>query len=172
MQHEDLKDEWLDGFLRDILETHGYNFINYARPSLRRRLSRLIALDRFATLEDFRLKVLGDEAYFRHFVEEVTVNVTEMFRDPAFYQLLRKEVLPAIAHAPLIRIWHAGCSTGEEVYSMAILLKEANLLHRSLLYATDINPAVLENLRKGIFPLRSMKQYSENYIQSGGTRGF
>ncbi|MGE7777578.1 CheR family methyltransferase [Chitinophaga sp. NPDC101104] len=172
MQQMEMKDEWLDRFLHDVLETHGYNFVNYARPSLRRRLGRLIALDRFGNLDDFRRRVLGDETYFRHFVEEVTVNVTEMFRDPAFYRLLRKEVLPAIAHAPLIRIWHAGCSTGEEVYSMAILLREAGLLHRSLLYATDINPAVLENLRKGIFPLRSMKQYSENYIQSGGTQDF
>lgn len=172
MQQVEMKDEWLDGFLRDVLETHGYNFVNYARPSLKRRLNRLLALDRFSSLDAFKAKVLGDESYFRHFVEEVTVNVTEMFRDPAFYQLLRKEVLPAIAHAPLIRIWHAGCSTGEEVFSMAILLKEAGLLQRSLLYATDINPAVLEKVRKGIFPLRFMKQYSENYIQSGGSQDF
>lgn len=172
MQHADMNDEWLDGFLNDIFELHGYNFINYARPSLRRRIGRLVALDRFGSLEAFRLKVLEDETYFRHFVEEVTVNVTEMFRDPGFYQLLRKDVLPAIAQAPLIRIWHAGCSTGEEVYSMAILLKEAGLLDRSLLYATDINPTVLESLRSGIFPLRFMKQYSENYIKSGGTQDF
>jgi chemotaxis protein methyltransferase CheR len=99
-------------------------------------------------------------------VEEVTVNVTEMFRDPAFYMALRKEVLPVLATYPLIRIWHAGCSTGEEVYSMAIILQEMNLLQKSLLYATDINPDVLERARTGIFPLSQMKQYSENYMAS------
>jgi chemotaxis protein methyltransferase CheR len=115
---------------------------------------------------------MQDAVYFRHFVEELTVNVTEMFRDPVFFQRLREEILPELARHPFIRIWHAGCSTGEEVYSMAILLKEAGLLQRSLLYATDINPAVLEVLKKGIYPLRYMKQYSENYIQSGGTQDF
>jgi len=89
-----------------------------------------------------------------------------------FYKALREQVLPTLGTYPFIRIWHAGCSTGEEVYSMAILLKEANLFHKSLLYATDLNPQVLEKARKGIFPLSQMKQYSENYIQSGGTNEF
>jgi chemotaxis protein methyltransferase CheR len=95
-----------------------------------------------------------------------------MFRDPSFYKILRDEVIPNIATKPFIRIWHAGCSTGEEVFSMAILLQEANLLHKSLIYATDINPNVLDKARKGIFPLSQMKQYSENYISSGGKQDF
>jgi chemotaxis protein methyltransferase CheR len=95
-----------------------------------------------------------------------------MFRDPSFYQTLQTDVMPVLATYPLIRIWHAGCSTGEEVYSVAILLHEANLLHKSLLYATDINPDVLEKAKEGIFPLSQMKQYSENYIQAGGKQEF
>jgi chemotaxis protein methyltransferase CheR len=105
-------------------------------------------------------------------MEQITVNVTEMFRDPHFFEILRKQVLPVLATYPLIRIWHAGCSTGEEVYSMAILLDELNLLHKSVIYATDINESVLEKARKGIFPLQHMQQYSQNYLASGGQQEF
>lgn len=167
-----MQDEEIALLLQDIHDIYGYNFNDYARPSLKRRINRLFTLNKFAGFLDFRLRVREDPTYFRYFVEEITVNVTEMFRDPQFYRCLREEVLPVLATYPFIRIWHAGCSTGEEVYSMAILLKEAGLLERSLLYATDINPTVLEKLRKGIFPLRYMKQYSENYIQSGGHHDF
>ncbi|WEK34597.1 MAG: protein-glutamate O-methyltransferase CheR [Candidatus Pseudobacter hemicellulosilyticus] len=158
--------------LQDVQEAYGYDFTDYSKASLKRRINRLFGLDGFSGFEEFRRRILSDSVYFRRFVEEITVNVTEMFRDPAFYKVIREEVLPVLATHPLIRIWHAGCSTGEEVYSMAILLKEANLLHKSLLYATDLNPGVLEKLRKGIFPLRYMRQYSENYIRSGGKHDF
>jgi chemotaxis protein methyltransferase CheR len=93
-----------------------------------------------------------------------------MLRDPSFYRMIRSTILPILATYPFIRIWHAGCSTGEEVYSMAILLKEAGLLHKSLLYGTDINPLVIEKAKKGIFPISTMQRYSENYIQSGGLK--
>lgn len=105
-------------------------------------------------------------------MEQITVNVTEMFRDPGFFLELRKQVLPVLATYPLIRIWHAGCSSGEEVFSTAILLQEMNLLHKSVIYATDINESVLEKARKGIFPLKYMQQYSQNYQQSGGQQEF
>jgi chemotaxis protein methyltransferase CheR len=95
-----------------------------------------------------------------------------MLRDPSFYRTLRNTILPVLATYPFIRIWHAGCSTGEEVYSMAILLREAGVLDKSLLYGTDINPLVIEKARKGIFPVSQMQKYSENYIQSGGVRDF
>lgn len=167
-----IQDEEIDLLLQHLLEKYGYDFTSYSRASLKRRVNRLFALDKFNTFGDFHDHVLEDAAYFRRFVEEITVNVTEMFRDPSFYKTIREEVLPVLATHPFIRIWHAGCSTGEEVYSMAIMLQEANLLHKSLLYATDLNPGVLDKLRKGIFPLRFMKQYSENYIQSGGKQDF
>lgn len=167
-----MKEEEIEILLNDLLEVYGYDFNDYSKASLKRRMLRLYALDKFPSFAEFRYRVRTDEVYLKRFVEEITVNVTEMFRDPAFYKVLRKEVLPTLATYPLIRIWHAGCSTGEEVYSMAILLQEANLLKKSLLYATDINPDVLEKAKAGIFPLSGMKQYSENYILAGGTQDF
>ncbi len=128
--------------------------------------------DHIASATELKARVLDDPDYFRHLVEEMTVNVTEMLRDPLFYKALREEVVPVLATYPYIRIWHAGCSTGEEVYSMAILLKEAGILHKSRLYATDINPGVIEKARSGIFPAGQMRKYSENYIQSGGKNDF
>jgi chemotaxis protein methyltransferase CheR len=116
--------------------------------------------------------VLGDELFFNTFLEEVTVNVTEMFRDHAFFKALRKDIIPELSTHPVIRIWHAGCSTGEEVYSMAILLKEAGLLERSLLYATDINQNVIKIARSGEFQLDKIKENTENYISSGGLFDF
>jgi chemotaxis protein methyltransferase CheR len=167
-----VRDEDVNLLLNDLVETYGYDFTNYARASLKRRISRLMSLDRFPSFAELRYRVRTDPGYLMRFVEEVTVNVTEMFRDPGFYRCLRSKVCPVLATYPLIRIWHAGCSTGEEVYSMAILLSEANLLHKSILYATDLNPDVLERARSGIFPLSGMKQYSENYIGAGGTKDF
>jgi len=167
-----IKDADVDILLNDLLDQYGYDFTDYSMASLKRRVNRLFAIDKFPSFAEFRFRLKNDEHYLKRFVEEITVNVTEMFRDPSFYKTLRSDVLPILSTYPLIRIWHAGCSTGEEVYSMAILLKEANLLHKSLLYATDINPDVLERARKGIFPLMNMKQYSENYILSGGTQDF
>lgn len=167
-----LWDEEVDLILNDVIDLYGYDFTNYSRASLKRRINRLISNDRFLSVAEFRYRLLNDKDYFKRFVEEITVNVTEMFRDVTFYKTLRQQVLPILATWPLIRIWHAGCSTGEEVYSMAILLHEANLLNKSLLYATDINPAVLQKVRQGVFPLSQMKQYSENYILSGGNRDF
>ncbi len=167
-----IRDEEVEILLNDLLEVHGYDFGDYAKASLKRRMQRLFSLDKFPSFAEFRYRLRSDEAYLKRFVEEITVNVTEMFRDPSFYQALRKEVLPTLATYPFIRIWHAGCSTGEEVYSMAVLLKETNLLQKTILYATDLNPDVLDKAKAGIFPLSVMKQYSENYISSGGTADF
>jgi chemotaxis protein methyltransferase CheR len=167
-----IDDEQIDIILDDLLVTYGYDFNNYSRASLLRRISRLYAQDKFTCFAELRDRLLSDENYVKRFVEEITVNVTEMFRDVSFYKSLRTDVIPALGTKPFIRIWHAGCSTGEEVYSLAIVLKEANLLHKSLLYATDINPSVLEKVRRGVFPMNQMKQYSESYINSGGERDF
>jgi chemotaxis protein methyltransferase CheR len=167
-----IKDEEVEILLNDLVEVYGYDFGNYSKASLKRRMQRLFILDKFPSFAEFRYRLRNDEVYLKRFVEEITVNVTEMFRDPLFYQVLRKEVLPTLATYPFIRIWHAGCATGEEVYSMAILLHETNLLHKAILYATDLNPDVLEKAKAGIFSLGTMKQYSENYILSGGTADF
>lgn len=167
-----LSDEQIDALLNDVLEHHGYDFTGYAKASLKRRLSRIYGLDKHVSYAEFRYRVINDLSYFNRFVEQITVNVTEMFRDPQFYSSLRKNVFPMLGTYPLIRIWVAGCSTGEEAYSIAIVLKELNLLHKSLIYATDINPKVLDKAALGMFPLSQMKQYSENYINGGGTQEF
>lgn len=167
-----IKDEELKILTNTVFEIHGYDFSNYAKSSLKRRINRLMIIDRIPSFAELIYRIRSDHDYLTHFVEEVTVNVTEMFRDPLTFKFIREKVLPVLATYPFIRIWHAGCATGEEVYSMAILLEEANLLHKSLLYATDLNPSVIENIRKGIFPMSMMKQYSENYILSGGKKEF
>lgn len=167
-----MDDENTELLINDVFEKYGYDFTEYAKASIKRRITRLYTLDKFPSFAEFRYKIKNDEQYFKRFVEEITVNVTEMFRDPSFYLELRNEILPILGTNPHIRIWHAGCSTGEEVYSMAILLKEANLLSKSIIYATDINPEVLEKSREGIFPISNMKQYSENYIAAGGRSDF
>lgn len=172
MFQDEIADNEVDLLLNEIVSTHGYDFTCYSTASVKRRINRLFVLDRFKDFRDFRKRVLNDKNYMTRFVQEITVTVTEMFRDPSFYKLIRDQVLPVLSTYPFIRIWHAGCSTGEEVYSMAILLKEAGIMHKSLLYATDINPGVLEQVVKGIYPLRSLKQFSENYISSGGKEDF
>ena len=167
-----VEDRQLEILINEAYDYYGYDFSGYSMASFKRRVERIYDLDGFSDFADFLSKIRSEPEYFKHVVEEITVNVTEMFRDPHFYKILRTEVLPVLATKPFIRIWHAGCSTGEEVFSMAIMLKEANLLHKSLMYATDINPIVLDNAKKGVFQLRMMKQYSENYMASGGSKDF
>lgn len=165
-------DEEIEVLLKDLVELHGYDFTDYTRASLKRRINHFFIVGRFPSFAELRYALKHRPEFLKEFIEQITVNVTEMFRDPSFYRTLREEVLPRLGTYPLIRIWHAGCSTGEEVYSMAILLQELNLYHKSLLYATDINPSVLERAGKGIFPVSHMKKYSENYHQSGGQHDF
>jgi chemotaxis protein methyltransferase CheR len=167
-----VKDEELDLLLEELFKSYGYDFTNYARASLKRRVNRLLVIDQLPSFAELLYKIRTEPQYLQHLVEELTVNVTEMFRDPFTFKLIREKVLPVLATHPFIRIWHAGCSSGEEVYSMAILLEEAKLLHKSLLYATDLNPSVIENVKRSIFPMSQMKQYSENYILSGGKNDF
>lgn len=167
-----VRDEEVEQLLIELLDLYGYDFTNYARASLRRRINRIMIVDKLPSFAELIYRLRNDATYLKHFVAEITVNVTEMFRDPQVYATLRQEVIPVLATHPFIRIWHAGCATGEEVYSMAILLQEYGLLHKSLLYATDLNHNMIEQVRSGIFPLRHMKQYSENYIAAGGKQSF
>lgn len=172
MELDIVKNSEMEMLLNDISHLYGYDFTQYSKASLKRRLNRICLLDKFASFAELRYRLTHDKTYLSRFIEEITVNVTEMFRDPHFYATLRHHILPVLRTYPFIRIWVAGCSTGEEVYSLAILLKETNLFDKSLIYATDINPSVLERASKGIFPLNHMKQYSRNYILSGGERDF
>ncbi|HLA56564.1 MAG TPA: protein-glutamate O-methyltransferase CheR [Flavobacterium sp.] len=167
-----IDDRELEVLINEVFEYYGFDFGGYSRASLKRRVDRLYQMDGFRSFPELLSKVRADPDYFSRIIEEITVNVTEMYRDPLFYKFLRNEIIPILATKPFIRLWHAGCSTGEEVYSMAIMLKEANLLQKSLIYATDVNGEVLNVARSGVFPLRLMKQYSENYMASGGKKDF
>lgn len=151
-----------------IYDHSGFDFLNYSMPSLLRRFQRYIDSKKLPDLETLMQTLKSDAKVLNDFIEEITVNVTEMFRDPFFFKTLKEKVLPEIKnHAP-IKIWHAGCSTGEEVYSMAIMLAEENLLDNSIIYATDINQSVLEAAGKGAYSEESIKQYCTNYKEFGG----
>ena len=172
IEPEIVKDEELEYLIKDVYDLYGYDFSLYSRASFKRRVNRICLIDKFTSFAELRYTLINESNYLKRFIEEVTVNVTEMFRDPYFFKELRENILPQLGTYPLIRIWIAGCSTGEEAYSVAILLKEAGLHHKSLIYATDINPSVLETARAGVFPISQMKTYSENYILSGGKKDF
>ena len=167
-----ITDDQIELLLNDVWELYGYDFTHYSKASIKRRLNRIYIIDRFPSFAEFRYRIKKDAEYIKRFVEEITVNVTEMFRDPLYYKDLREKVLPTLGTYPFIRIWIAGCSTGEEAYSIAILLKEINLYHKAIIYATDINRDVLAKANEGIFKLSEMKTYSENYILTGGTSEF
>lgn len=170
--HSQISTEELDEIIYLVRKQYGYDFSDYARASLQRRVIRCMQKAGCLTAYELKFQLTNDSRFFAWFIESLTVNVTEMFRDPDFYKELRNSVLPKLASYPTIKIWHAGCSTGEEVFSMAILLHEAGLLSRTRLYATDLNPANLERARQGIVPLQHMKDYTSNYIQSGGIHEF
>lgn len=163
-----LPEKELHQLISTVYKKYGYDFSEYSEASLKRRIVRLMNLHEMSHLCELEDKIVNSPAFLNTFVEEITVNVTEMFRDASFYRSLTENVLPAFSHLPMIRIWHAGCSTGEEVYSMAILLKEAELLQKTILYATDINQSVLEVAVNGKYPLSLLKEFTENYLHVGG----
>ena len=158
--------------LEGVFRHYGYDFRDYAAASIRRRLRHLLVAERLASVSELSEKVLHDPAWLDRLLAAFSINVSAMFRDPSFYAAFREKLVPILRTYPFVRIWHAGCSTGEEVYSTAILLHEAGLYDRCRIYATDINEAVLRKARNGIFPLTAMKAYTANYIQAGGTRAF
>lgn len=158
--------EELEEVIHLVNKVHGYDFLEYSRASLKRRVSRVMGLGKI-NLFELNNRLVNNEQFFEYFLKEITVNVTEMFRDPEFFKSIRENVLPYLESYQHIKIWNAGCSTGEEVYSYAILLKELELYDRSLLYGTDINSDVLEHAKKGIYDLKKMKLYSENYQETG-----
>jgi chemotaxis protein methyltransferase CheR len=151
---------------------YGFDFRNYALTSLKRRIWNIIRSEELTSISGLQEKVLHDPHCLDRFLLGLSVNVTSMFRDPTFYLVFRKQVVPILRTYPFVRIWHAGCSTGEEVYSMAILLQEEALYHRCRLYATDMNELVLKKAKAGIFPIDLMQQYTQHYIQAGGKKSF
>lgn len=162
----------LKAMLAAIREVYGYDFTQYAEASIKRRSLYFMNSRQIKTIGELSKSLLQDEILFEEFLQNLSVTVTEMFRDPAFYSSLRSKVIKRLATYPFIKVWVAGCATGEEVYSIAILLKEEGLLSRSLIYATDINQHSLQLAKTGIFPMDLMKTYTENYLKSGGKEDF
>lgn len=158
--------------LESVFRHYGYDFRNYAPASLKRRIWSAIQAEKLTTVSGLQEKVLHHRDCLERFLLTLSINVTAMFRDPSFYLAFRTVAVPLLRTYPFIRIWHAGCSTGEEVYSMAILLQEEGLYDRCRIYATDINEAVLKKAKSGIFPLERMQDYTQNYQLSGGNRSF
>ena len=159
--------------LLDAIHRHyGFDFREYSPASMRRRLDKRRQDEGLETLSALQDLVLHDPAAMERLLLDLSINVTAMFRDPGFYAAFREQVVPLLRTYPYFRIWHAGCSTGEEVYSMAILLHEEGLLERARIYATDMNEVVLERARSGIFPIDQMKEHTANYVKAGGSAAF
>ena len=168
----ELEQTEIELLLEGIDRQYGFDFRSYAYASIRRRLWKRIEEEGLSTVSELQNIVLHDPDMMEKLLLDLSINVTAMFRDPTFYRVFRQQVIPHLRTYPFIRVWHAGCATGEEVYSMAILLEEEGLYERSRIYATDINEVVLQKAKSGIFPLDRMQEYTENYIAAGGKRSF
>lgn len=169
-------DQLIDIEIRLLMEgiylVYGYDFREYSEASLRRRLTLWLATSEFTTLSAAQSQLLRDQTLFNSLLRGITVNVSEMFRDPAFFKAVRELVIPYLKTYPFVKIWHAGCASGEEAYSMAILLQEEGLKGRFRIYATDINEEVIRKAQEGIYPLQELQRFTRNYQHAGGTGSF
>lgn len=169
---DDIEDVEIDLLLEAVLRRYGFDFRGYARSSLRRRIANAVTREGVATISGLIERVLHDADAMRRLVGGISVNVSAMFRDPSFFKAFREEVIPLLRTYPFIRIWQAGCSMGEEAYSLAILLEETGLYDRCRIYATDMSEDVLKLARAAEYPLNLMQRYTQNYIHAGGQRSF
>ncbi len=158
--------------LEAVFQKYGYDFRNYSLAHLKRRVDYRLTMSGLESISHLQHAVLHDPDMFRTLLRDLSINVSEMFRDPPFYRALAEVILPLIATYPFFRIWHAGCAAGQEVYSLAILLHEADLRERAQIYATDFNRDILEQARRGIYPLEAIKAYTANYQKAGGANSF
>ena len=158
--------------LEAIFTKYGYDFSNYGKAHIRRRILHRLNTSGLSSISEIQHKALYDHDFFELILRDLSINVTEMFRDPSFYKFFREEVVHILKTYPFIKIWHAGCSTGEEVYSMAILLQEEGLYDRTQIYATDFNKVVLQTAKEGIYPISKIKEFTYNYQKAGGKNSF
>lgn len=172
VKRNDLENLEIDLLLEGIYQQYGFDFRDYARGSIKRRLWRRVYAEGLESISGLQERVLHDQDTMNRLLEDLSINVTSMFRDPEFYMAIRQKIVPLLRTYPFIRIWNAGCSTGEETYSLAILLREEGLFDKTKIYATDINETVLDLAKQGVFPLDKMRDYTENYIAAGGKTAF
>ena len=172
MARDGLEDLELRLLLEAVYQRYGYDFREYARSSLRRRVWHRVTEEGLETVSGLQERLLHDPACMERLLIDLSVSVTSMFRDPSFFRALREQVVPILRTYPFVRVWNAGCSTGEETYSLAILLREEGLADRSRIYATDINARVIEQAKAGVFPLDKMREYTQNYQRSAGRAAF
>ncbi|AOP34066.1 chemotaxis protein CheR [Leptospira tipperaryensis] len=158
--------------LEAIYQKYGYDFRQYSEAHIKRRITSRLAISGLKTISEMQFQILHSEQFAYALLQDLSITVTEMFRDPEFYKSLRENVIPILKTYPFIKIWHAGCSSGEEAYSMAILLREEGLYERSMIYATDFNQKVLDKAKAGVFQNDLIKDYTTNYQMSGGTESF
>jgi len=158
--------------LEVIYQKYGYDFRQYSEAHIRRRVLNRMTMSGLESISQMQSRVLNDETFTSILLQDLSITVTEMFRDPGFYRSLRENVIPVLKTYPFIKIWHAGCSTGEEAYSMSIILQEEGLYDRTTIYATDFNQQVLNYAKQGIFSNKMMKEYTTNYQLSGGKESF
>jgi chemotaxis protein methyltransferase CheR len=158
--------------LEALYQLYGYDFRHYAFPSMRRRIWHRVHGEKLQTVSGLLERVIHDRSCMERLVSDLVIHVTEMYRDPSLFAALRNQVIPLLRGLPSIRIWHAGCSTGEEVYSMAILLYEEGLYDRARIYATDMNEDVLHTAEEAAYPLKKMQDYTKNYMLAGGKDAF
>lgn len=170
--NEELEKIEIELLLQAVYAWCGYDYRSYAFHSIKRRIWHRVHAERLPTISRLQEKVLRDPACLKRLISDFSINVSEMFRDPLFFLSFREKVVPLLRTYPSIRIWLAGCSTGEEVYSMAILLHEEGIYEKTKIYATDINTDVLKSAKSGVFPLDHMKKYTNNYMKSGGEKAF
>lgn len=163
---DELEQIEIELLLDGVHRLYGYDFRNYALPSLKRRIWHHVHAENVHSISALQEKVLHDRACFERFVYSLSIPVTEMFRDPGLFLTFRQKVVPLLRTYPYIRIWHAGCSTGEEVYSMAILLHEEGLYDKARIYATDMNERSLQQAKEGVYDISRMKQYTKNYLEA------
>jgi chemotaxis protein methyltransferase CheR len=167
---DDLEDLEIDLLLTAIARRFGYDFRRYAPASLRRRIRHIVHAEGAPNITSLQARILHERGTLERFVSGLAVHTTRMFRDPPFYEALRSSVVPLLRTYPFARIWHAGCSTGEEVYSLAILLHEEGIYDRCRIYATDLSDALLDVARRGIYSVKSISERAEAYRAAGGTR--
>ncbi len=172
MNEEAIRALEVQALVEAVRQVHGVDFSDYASASLARRLTHWLAKSGYDSYGAAMSALLRDAQLCRQLVQEVTVNVSDMFRDPAFFKALREEVVPHLRTYPHVKIWVAGCASGEEVYSLAIVLHEEGIIEQCRIYATDLNEAVLQQARDGIFALKDLQRYTRNYQLAGGTAAF